>query len=158
MRAAWANLANTPFRQYKQCGHEGGSHTPFIAYWPGIIEPGQVTHQPGHVVDLAPTFLDVLQTPYPDSIQGHPTLPLSGTSLLPIFQGKERTQPAFFISGLAPFRMFRRGRYKIVKMNGGDWALYDMQEDPSELRDRSAQYPEKVEQLDRLYQAVKAAW
>ncbi len=158
MRASWANLANTPFRQYKQCGHEGGSHTPFIAYWPKVIEPGRVTHQPGHVVDLAPTFLDVLQIGYPDSIQGHPTLPLSGSSLLPVLRGEERPQPSFFISGLDPFRMFRQGRYKIVRMNGGDWALYDMQADPSELRDRSAQYPEKVEQLDRLYRAIEEGW
>lgn len=28
LRATWANLGNTPYRQYKQCGHEGGSHTP----------------------------------------------------------------------------------------------------------------------------------
>ena len=30
LRATWANLGNTPYRQYKQCGHEGGSHTPFM--------------------------------------------------------------------------------------------------------------------------------
>jgi len=158
MRSVWANLANTPFRQYKQCGHEGGSHTPFIAFWPDRIAPGQITHQPGHVVDIAPTFLDILQMEYPDTIQGFPTLPLAGKSLRPIFEGKERDMPEYFISGLEKFRMFRQDRHKIVRMNGGDWALYDMQEDPSELNDRSAQFPEKVKQLDSLYQAVEAGW
>ena len=95
---------------------------------------------------------------YPDTIQGFPTLPLAGKSLRPIFEGKERDMPEYFISGLEKFRMFRQDRHKIVRMNGGDWALYDMQEDPSELNDRSAQFPEKVKQLDSLYQAVEAGW
>ncbi|MEQ9306109.1 MAG: sulfatase-like hydrolase/transferase, partial [Marinoscillum sp.] len=68
LRTTWANLGNTPYRQYKQTGYEGGSHTPFIAYWPGKIAPNTITHQVGHVVDIAPTLLDVLNIDYPDSI------------------------------------------------------------------------------------------
>ncbi len=147
LRATWANLGNTPFRQYKQCGHEGGSHTPFIAYWPDRIAPGTITQQPGHVVDIAPTFLEVLNTSYPDSINGHASLPLQGSSLLPIFKGEERKEPDYFISGLDKFRMFRKGDYKIVRLNGGDWELYNMKEDPTELNDLAATYPEKVKEL-----------
>jgi arylsulfatase len=107
LRTAWANLGNTPFRQYKQAGHEGGSRTPFIAYWPGVIEPNTITEQAGHVVDIAPTFLDILGINYPDSINSFATLPLHGSSLLPVFKGKDRVQPEYFISGLDKFRMFR---------------------------------------------------
>ncbi|MEM7110483.1 MAG: sulfatase-like hydrolase/transferase, partial [Bacteroidota bacterium] len=81
LRATWANASNTPYRQYKQAGLEGGANTPFIAYWPKVIAPGRITSQPGHVVDLAPTFLDLLDVGYPDSIAGFPSLPLNGTSL-----------------------------------------------------------------------------
>ena len=35
----WANVGNTPFRLYKQNGHEGGARTHFIAHWPGVIAP-----------------------------------------------------------------------------------------------------------------------
>lgn len=151
LRATWANLGNTPFRQYKQCGHEGGSHTPFIAYWPDYIAPGTLTRQPGHVVDMAPTFLEVLQTSYPDSINGHATLPLQGSSLLPIFKGEERKEPDYFVSGLDKFRMFRKGDYKIVRLNGGDWELYNMKEDPTELNDLASTYPKKVRELSDAY-------
>lgn len=154
LRATWANLGNTPFRQYKQCGHEGGSHTPFIAYWPDRIAPGTITQQPGHVVDMAPTFLEVLKTSYPDSINGHATLPLQGSSLLPIFKGEERKEPDYFVSGLDKFRMFRKGDYKIVRLNGGDWELYDMKKDPTELKDLASTYPEKLQELADAYTSL----
>ncbi|RMG73923.1 MAG: arylsulfatase [Bacteroidetes bacterium] len=154
LRATWANLGNTPFRQYKQCGHEGGSHTPFIAHWPGVIEAGTITHQPGHVVDMAPTFLDLLGIDYPDSVAGHATLPLQGESLLPVFQGKTRAEPAYFISGLDRFRMYRSGDYKIVRLNGGPWELYQIREDPSELVDLAQAQPTLVDSLAQAYEGV----
>lgn len=146
-RSVWANVANTPYRQYKQTGYGGGSHTPFIAYWPGVIESNTITHQVGHVVDLAPTFLDILNINYPDSIHGLTTLPLDGTSLLPIFQGKERAEPPFFMSGLNKHRMYRKGQYKINRMNGGEWALFDVEQDPAEMMDLATDLPDVVEEL-----------
>ncbi|MDN5202775.1 arylsulfatase [Fulvivirgaceae bacterium BMA10] len=154
LRTSWANLSNTPYRQYKQCGHEGGSHTPFIAYWPKKITPGSITHQPGHVVDIAPTFLDLLNISYPDSIHGYQTLPLHGSSLLPVFSGDKREEPEYFISGMKRFRMFRSGDYKIVRLNGGDWELYDMKNDPTELKDLSSELPEKVKELSDEYHRI----
>ncbi|WP_149275065.1 arylsulfatase [Pareuzebyella sediminis] len=151
LRATWANLGNTPYRQYKQCGHEGGSHTPFVAYWPGKIAPNTITHQPGHVVDIAPTFLDILNIQYPDSIEGYPTLPLHGSSLVPVFMGKERKQPDYFVSGMEKFRMFRSGDYKIVRLNGEDWELYNIIEDPTELVNLADSLPEKVIELSNHY-------
>ena len=154
MRTSWANVGNTPFRQYKQCGHEGGSHTPFIVSWPGHIAPNTITEQPGHVVDIAPTLLEILNTQYPDSVAGHPTLPLHGNSLLPVFVGDTRIEPEYFISGLDKFRMFRSGEYKIVRMNGGDWELYHITEDPSEMVNLASQFPNKVQELSTHYEEV----
>jgi arylsulfatase len=154
LRAAWANAGNTPYRQYKQFGHEGGSHTPFIAYWPGQIQPNTITSQIGHVVDIAPTFLDILDTEYPTVIEGHPTLPLQGSSLLPVFKGEERPEPDYFISGMDKFRMFRSGDYKIARINGGEWELYHMKNDPSELHNLALEMPDKVEELATYYYRV----
>lgn len=158
LRASWANLGNTPYRQYKQCGHEGGSHTPFIAYWPGVIEANTITHQPGHVVDIAPTFLDVLGSSYPDSINGHPTIPLHGQSLLPVFKGEERPEPPYFISGMNRFRMFRSGAHKIVRLNGGDWELYNIREDPSELNNLAGSDPDRLRELADRYERLNASF
>lgn len=154
LRTSWANLGNTPYRQYKQCGHEGGSHTPFIAFWPGKITPNTITHQPGHVVDIAPTFLDILDIQYPKTIEDYQTIPLHGTSLLPVFKGEQRTEPDYFMSGLDKFRMFRSGDYKIVRMNGGEWELYKITQDPSETRNLASTLPEVVKNMDTKYRKV----
>jgi arylsulfatase A-like enzyme len=78
---------------------------------------------------------------------------LHGSSLLPIFEGKQREEPEFFLSGLNKFRMFRMGEWKIVRLNNEDnWELYNMIDDPAETNDLSGQYPEKVEELLTAYQ------
>ncbi len=154
LRASWANLGNTPYRQFKQSGHEGGSHTPFIAYWPNSIKANSITHQPGHVVDIVPTFLDILDISYPDSIHGYPTLPLHGQSLLPIFKGNTRPEPDFFISGLEKFRMFRSDSFKIVRLNGGAWELYQIHQDPSETTNLADSFPAVVKKLETQYERV----
>ncbi len=70
---SWATLANTPFRRYKHFTHEGGISTPLIAHWPagipkernGVLEP-----QPGHVVDVMATAVDVAGESIRQSIRG----------------------------------------------------------------------------------------
>ena len=158
----WANVGNTPFRLYKQNGHEGGANTHFIAHWPDRIPAGQITPQPGHVVDLFPTFLDIAGLDYPAVYSGKQTLPLDGKSLLPVFEGKEREAPEFFISGfLDRFRMFRKGKWKIVRQNykadaPTDWELYDMEADPTELNNLAGEQPEVLADMVASYEAYQA--
>jgi arylsulfatase len=154
LRSTWANLANTPYRQYKQSGFDGGSHSSFIACWPGVIKPNTITGQPGHVVDIEPTFLDVLGIQYPDSINGYPTIPLEGSSLMPVFKGQERKEPDYFISGMEEFRMFRSKDFKIDQMNGGEWELYNIKDDPTEIDNLAKKFPDKVKEMSDYYSEV----
>ena len=137
LSAAWANVGNTPFRYYKQYGHEGGPHTHFIARWPGVIDPG-LTDQPAHVADLLPTMLDVAGTAYPQSANGAPTPALDGRSLLPVLRGEARVEPAILIAGFTErFRMVRMGDWKVVRVNAQPWELYNLADDPTELDNRA---------------------
>ncbi len=148
LSAAWANAGNTPFRYFKQYGHEGGARTHFIAHWPEVIQPGQMTDQPGHVVDILPTFLDIIDKSYPEEIEGEPTIPLHGSSLLTVFEGGTRPEPPFILSGFKErFRMYREKNWKIVRVNEGPWELYDIEHDMTELNNLSI---EKQEILDKL--------
>src|SRR5690349_12548436 len=80
----WANASNTPFRLYKHWVHEGGISTPLIAHWPSVIRKGGGwTNQPGHLVDLMATCVDVGGAKYP----GAPITPMEGTSMRPVFEG-----------------------------------------------------------------------
>src|SRR5262249_8461429 len=57
---AWAGAANVPFRLHKSWVHEGGISTPLIVHWPeGIHARGELRHNPGHLIDLAPTILEL---------------------------------------------------------------------------------------------------
>ncbi|NND05225.1 MAG: sulfatase-like hydrolase/transferase [Saprospiraceae bacterium] len=148
----WANVGNTPYRLYKQNGHEGGANTHFIAHWPNVIEPNQITDSIGHVADLFPTFLDIADINYPAERYGQETLPLDGRSLFPIFTGDKPADRGSLISGHKErFRMFRNGKWKIVRENGADWELYDMIEDPTELNDLSKDNPDVLDEMVASY-------
>jgi arylsulfatase len=120
-----------------------------------VIKPNTLTSQLGHVIDIAPTLLDILNIQYPDSVNGYPSLKLQGSSLLPVFTGNQRKEPEYFISGLDKFRMFRKGDFKIVRLNGGDWELYDIKNDPAELKNLASTLPAKVEELSDEYEKIE---
>lgn len=149
----WANVGNTPFRLYKQNGHEGGSNTHFIAHWPDVIDPNKITDQIGHVADLFPTFLDIAGIPYPTEYAGKKTLALDGQSLLPVFKGEDREASEHLISGHTErFRMYRHKDWKLVKQNGEEWELYNMKDDPTELHDLSTSNPDMLNSMVSSYE------
>lgn len=154
--AAWANAGNTPFRYFKQYGHEGGPRTHFMAYWPKVIKANIITDQQAHLVDLFPTFLELAGISYPEEIEGEPTIPLHGNSLLPIFKGEQRPEPEFLISGFSErFRMFRQGDWKLVRANGDVWELYNMKDDPAETNNLATDNPVKLQEMIHSYKASK---
>src|SRR5262249_36000342 len=56
----WANVSNTPFREYKHWVHEGGISTPLIAHWPrGIVARGELRQEPGHLIDVLATCVEL---------------------------------------------------------------------------------------------------
>ncbi|TKG97467.1 arylsulfatase [Puteibacter caeruleilacunae] len=150
--AGWANAGNTPFRYFKQYGHEGGANTPFIAYWPKKIKQGTITNETGHIADILPTLLDVGKGSYPKVCEGEKTPVLDGESLMPIFLQGKRKGEHFFISGMEKFRMIRWNNWKLVRVNNEEGRLYNIQEDPTELNDVANKYPEIVEKIKNRYQ------
>jgi len=49
----WANVSNTPLREYKHYVHEGGISTPLIVHWPGgFSAKNELRSQPSHVIDI----------------------------------------------------------------------------------------------------------
>jgi len=82
----WANVSNTPFREYKHWVHEGGISTPLIAHWPaGFKARNELRHTPGHLIDLLATCVDVGNAKYPAELNGQKIKPAQGLSLRPVF-------------------------------------------------------------------------
>ena len=150
----WANAANTPFRYWKAQTYEGGICTPLIAHWPAGLKtaPGAVTQQPGHVIDLMATFLDLAGTDYPERFEGRQITPLEGKSLVPVFQGQEpHRREALFWEHYGA-RAVRQGDWKLVARAGRPWELYNLAEDRTELSDVAGKHPELVADLSQQYE------
>ncbi len=157
LEVAWANAANTPFREFKMWVQEGGISTPLVAYWPeGIAARGEITSQVGHVIDLVPTLCELAAPP------GTELPRFDGRSLVPVLRGKllgpdapDTQQPgernlAWEHEGN---RAIRQGRWKLVAEFQGPWQLYDLEADRTETHDLAPEQPERVAQLTAAWQS-----
>ena len=149
----WSTVSNTPFRRHKSWNHEGGVSTPLIAHWPrGITARGELRHSPGHLVDIAPTLLEVagVKPPAKWNNEARPELP--GRSLAPLFR-KDSPAPhdAVYFRHIEN-RALRLGDWKIVA-SGKEalWELYFLPDDRAESRNLAAQNPEKLQELVTLW-------
>jgi arylsulfatase len=148
-----ANASNVPFRMHKQYIHEGGIATPFIAHYPPAIAPGRIDNQPGHIIDVMPTLLDLCGATYPATHQGKPTKPLMGISLRPAFEGRKLTREDPLYWEHVGNRGVRIGDWKLVaKKPDLEWELYNMADDRAELNDLSDKHPDKKRKLIQTYE------
>jgi arylsulfatase A-like enzyme len=149
----WANLSNTPFREYKHWVHEGGIATPFIVHWPDRVEArGELRHQPGQLTDVMATCLDAAGAEYPGQFQGNEIKPLEGTSLTPIFDNRPNGKDALVWEHEGN-RAVRKDDWKLVCKYPGDWELYNIVENRTETEDVAASHPEIVTELSAIYDA-----
>ncbi|XP_068941655.1 N-acetylgalactosamine-6-sulfatase isoform X2 [Petaurus breviceps papuanus] len=98
--------SNGPFLCGKQTTFEGGMREPAIAWWPGHIAAGQVSHQLGSVMDLFTTSLSLVGLKPPGDRE------IDGIDLLPaIIHGKLIDRPIFYYRG-NELMAVRVGQYK----------------------------------------------
>ncbi len=157
---SWAHLQNTPFRRYKHFTHEGGIATPLIAHWPAGIpaeRSGKLERQPGHLIDIMATLVDVSGALYPAELGGRRIQPLEGLSLVPAFRGEplRRVKPIFWEhEGNCAVRA---GPWKAVRKHGEPWELYNMEEDRTEQRNVLGTFKALGEHLLRQWDDWSAA-
>ena len=150
----WATLNNTPFVRYKHYTDEGGIATPLIVHWPkGIPKErnGKLEPQPGHVIDIMATCLDVAGADYPREYNGKALTPLEGASLRPAFTGKPLNRPNPIFWEHEGNRAVLDGQFKLVALSDQPWRLYNVVADRTEQHDLAGTQTERA-------QALAAKW
>lgn len=162
----WAWAGNTPFQWGKRIGsHLGGTRDPMIISWPGHIQqPGGIRTQFTHVIDVLPTVLEAVGLPEPKTVNGIEQQPVDGISLLyslnaPDAPERHTVQYSEMMgnlsiydhgwvaadrSGLLPWQY-------TTHFHSPPWELYNLQVDYSEARDLVNADPEKLKQLQVVF-------
>lgn len=149
----WANISNTPFRQYKASNHEGGIATPLIAHWPkGISARNELRHEPGHLIDIMATCVSISGAEYPSRFADHDIPPFEGRCLTDGFAADRNDQRSLLFEHYGAAAL-RKGSWKLVRAGSTrPWELYDMNKDRTELNDLSKEHPEKLRELAELWE------
>jgi uncharacterized sulfatase len=142
------------------CVYEEIARIPFIVRWRGQVPDTAVSDGPVSHIDLVPTLLDYFGVPRPDLLQGK--------SLLRQFrEPQHRTNEHVFMEfnrfeldhdgfgAFAPIRCIFDGRYKLAINLLDTDELYDLGEDPIEVRNRIND-PALTSVRDRLHAALLA--
>ncbi len=139
-----------PFIGRKRSVREGGVRVPGVIEWPAMIKAGSRTKLAAVTSDFVPTLAELVGVELT-------VKPVDGMSLVPVFEGKlrERAKPIGFVSrgGAA----WHEGKYKIYRGGKKPWTLHDLDADPSESKDLSAEMPDRVKQMVARYEKWYAA-
>lgn len=149
----WSTSSNTPFRRHKTWVHEGGISTPLVVHWPqGISARGDLRSNPGHVIDILPTVLEIAGI---ESVPPRPKQPARpGVSLVPAFTTDNTVSRDHLWWSHEANHAYRVGDWKIVRSGpNSPWELYDLSRDRTETNNLASDHADKVEQLSTAWHA-----
>jgi arylsulfatase len=157
--ASWAQVSSVPFRLFKGVVTEGGIRAPLVVSGPGVKHTEAINHSVLHVMDIVPTFLESAGVEHPGHRDGSKIGAPQGKSMWPLLAGHApaiRTETDWLGWELFGNRAIRQGDWKLLYLmkragGTGDWELFNLREDPAELHDLSAQYPDKRNALLKLW-------
>ena len=160
MGPGWAQAVSAPFRFFKSFTSQGGIKAPMIVKAPGERSgAGQWNHSFIHVTDILPTFLEVAVATYPDELDGRLLRTPIGRSIIPILEGAAgsiRGQDDGVGYELFEMKAYIRGDWKLLRLpepfGSGEWALYNLAEDPGEIHDVSDDHPEVKASMIQAWQ------
>ena len=168
MAAAWAVATDAPFTWTKQMAADfGGTRNSMVMHWPkGIKAKGEIREQWHHVNDVAATVFEATGIPAPKSINGVEQIPLDGVSMLyaadnPTAEGRHKVQYFEMFGNRAIYsngwmaRVIHRVPWQnapLHPLKDDVWELYNIDEDFSLVNDLAAKHPEKLKELQDLFE------
>jgi arylsulfatase A-like enzyme len=164
----WAHAMCTPYQWTKQvASHFGGTRNGTIVHWPNHInDKDTLRHQFHHVVDIAPTILELAGIPEPNEVDGVGQLPMEGISFAYTLNdpnAPDRKDIQYFEcvgnrgiyykgwTAVTKHRTPWELMSKPVAFDDDNWELYDTNNDWTQAEDLSKEYPDKLHELQRLW-------
>ena len=170
----WAVAGNAPFAWSKQVAADyGGTKNGMVVHWPkGIHASGELRSQWHHVVDIAPTVLEIAGLPATKTVNGTPQKPFEGTSLAYTFNdakaaNRHHTQYFEIMGNRALYhdgwlaRTIHRApweRQPRAPFEQDQWELFDTRSDFSLAHDLAAQQPAKLKAMQALFLSEAAKY
>jgi len=160
---------NTPYQWTKQvASHWGGTRNGTIVHWPkGIKGKGEVRSQFHHVIDVAPTILELAGVPQPLAVNGVQQRPIEGVSMAYSYNdaGAPENHETQYFEMFGNRGIYHKGwtavtRHKTPWLLIGEkvpafdddvWELYDTNKDWSQANNLAQKMPEKLHELQRLW-------
>jgi arylsulfatase len=157
----WGRVGSVPFRGFKANTTEGGIRAPLIVSGPGVNHTGTINSSSLHIMDIAPTLLQLASVEHPAGAKDSRLAPIQGKSMLPVLGGRAsaiRDESDWLGWELFGSRAVRQGDWKLVSMpkasgGTGDWQLFNLKDDPAELNDLSSTHAAKRDAMLRLWDA-----
>ncbi|MFZ5830008.1 MAG: arylsulfatase [Planctomycetota bacterium] len=153
-----STVANTPFRRHKIWVHEGGIATPLVVHWPrGIAARGELRHNPGHVINLVPTLLELAGGTEAGQSTHADAPPMPGRSLVPALKNDGTVSHDYLFFHHSGNRALREGDWKLVSAadEADAWELYNLATDRAESKNLAAEQPDRVQAMAARWQALQ---
>jgi len=168
----WAHAMDTPYQWTKQvASHWGGTRNGTIVHWPtGIRAKGEIRDQFHHVIDVAPTVLEVAGLPQPVVVNSVQQKPLEGVSMVYSFDdaGAAEHHETQYFEMFVNRGIYHKGWTAVTRhsipfvveplpaFDDDVWELYSP-DDWTQAHDLSKEMPEKLHELQHLFliEAVK---
>jgi arylsulfatase len=173
MSVAWSWAFDTPFKWTKQiASYFGGTRQGMAISWPGHIKDvGGIRPQFHHIIDIAPTILEVAGIQAPATVNGIAQKPIEGISMAYTFDSANANAPSkrdtqyfemfgnralyndgWIATTVPPQPPWLMGTVKMPDvLTGYKWELYNIADDFSETNDLGAKNPDKLKELQGLF-------
>ncbi|MEE4273082.1 MAG: arylsulfatase [Thermoanaerobaculales bacterium] len=173
MSAGWSWAFDTPFTWFKQnASRLGGIRQGMVVSWPNRIkDAGALREQFMHVIDVAPTILEVTGIAEPEYVDGIKQSPIEGTSFAYTFDAANANAPSQhttqYFEMMGQYALYHEGWLLATKVNRAPWdaygaanpdplnnqvlQLYDLTTDFTQSKDIADQHPDKVKELKQIF-------
>ena len=163
-----------PLREGKGTMFDGGCRVPTVMRWPGRIPAGTRCQEAAMTIDILPTIAHLSGAKLPDH-------PIDGKNIWPLISGEPQARSPheayYFYWGeqlhavrMGPWKLHFPHDYRTLNGRPGgtggiptryeegkiELALFNLQEDPSEMTNVAAQHPDVVAQIQQLADRMRS--